>query len=94
MLSSFLKSEDTSAFFKSFGKLPSSTSLLQNSVRGKQNRSALVFNIFEGIDSYGEAFLGFRFCSCFNISSTVAFLNEKFLELRTDSRILRILECD
>ena len=86
--------EEMSAFFILSGKLLFSTSLLKSSVRGKQNKSALYFNIFAGIAFCGEPFLGSKFCSCSSISSTLIFLNEKFIVLLTDDFILRTLGCD
>ena len=37
---------------------------LKRFVRSKQNISALDFNVFGGIASCGEPFLGSKFCSC------------------------------
>eukprot|EP00794_Sanderia_malayensis_P004770 gene4770-5397_t len=41
---------------------------------------------FHGIAFCGEPFLGSKFCSCSSISSTVIFLNEKFMTLGNNPR--------
>ena len=61
---------------------------------GKQNRSALVFNVFGGINSCSEAFLGRNFFNCFNSSLTMTFLNENFMVLLIDPFVLRTLKCE
>ena len=63
------------------------------SAKRKQSIFASDFNIFGGIDSFGEPFLGSKYCNCSSISSAVTFRNKKFTVLSIDDFILRILGC-